>query len=232
MRKEPVIRSDDVLIDRYVSPADLDSFQGQSHKLLIKGFLEQMPRVEQVNDQKTSSNFPMRESSPEMSPLKSSALSTSMNLLSDKKSSAKFTAGSKVSTIKRLAASDLFSLQSKLSKLSKKATTDISRAADQHKVIFDWCLKSSNQMLQAMSYRHQKQFLRKLSDQVIGMQCLDLNTSQVGDWAALKETSDKFGDFQGRIDKTLDEIRTLVIERDLEADQLLDKYNHMLKSTD
>ena len=49
------------------------------------------------------------------------------------------------------------------------------------------------------------------------------------EWAILRHTSEDIGKLQSGIDQTLDKIRTKVLDRTLEADQLLEKYTLMLE---
>jgi hypothetical protein len=85
-------------------------------------------------------------------------------------------------------------------------------------------------MLSVMTLRHQKSFLRKVSDEVEGAKIFgELKDRRQEDWVILRDTSEAIGKLQGGIDQTLDKIRTKVLDRTLEADQLLKKYTLMLK---
>ena len=49
----------------------------------------------------------------------------------------------------------------------------------------------------------------------------DLKAEHKAEWGVLKETSKKIGDMQASIDQTLDKVRTKMLDRTLEADQLV-----------
>mmetsp|Transcript_36877 Transcript_36877/g.48452 ORF Transcript_36877/g.48452 Transcript_36877/m.48452 type:complete len:80 (+) Transcript_36877:584-823(+) len=65
-----------------------------------------------------------------------------------------------------------------------------------HEAVFEWCIQSASSMLKAMpTPRHQKNFVRKLSDQAqSATQNLlgDLQAGKQAEWDALKHTSDEF----------------------------------------
>ena len=71
---------------------------------------------------------------------------------------------------KRLTKTDLVLVQKQVSKLAKYAVLSLNEAGGQvgrqseHRLVFEWCIQSASQMLQAMTLRHQKQFIKKLND--------------------------------------------------------------------
>ena len=75
---------------------------------------------------------------------------------------------------KRMSKTELMRVQKKISSFAKQAVLDLKNESGgetvekdaEHKVVFDWCVQSASEMLQAMSMRHQKIFAKQVSDQV------------------------------------------------------------------
>ena len=76
-----------------------------------------------------------------------------------------------------------------------------------------------------MQPRHQKNFIRKLSDQVQGAQLLASQDHQnaFNNWTKLQNTSEEIGRLQASIDRTLDKVRGKMLEKCHESEQLLEK---------
>ena len=61
--------------------------------------------------------------------------------------------------------------------MAKKSVSILDKSAcaskqAEHDVVFDWCVKSAQQMLDVMTLRHKKSFVRKISDEVQGAKLL------------------------------------------------------------
>ena len=68
----------------------------------------------------------------------------------------------------RMTKTDLMLAQKQISKMAKQAVHLVDASSDkprsEHEAVFEWCVKSATCMLQVMQPRHQKSFVRKLSD--------------------------------------------------------------------
>lgn len=107
---------------------------------------------------------------------------------------------------------------------------DKSSKSKEHEAVFGWCVESVTLMLNVMPLQHQKNFLRKVSDEVEGTKIFnDLKQQHQKEWAVLRDTSEQISKLQDGIDTILDKVRTKVLGKTVEADQLLEKYRLMLE---
>ena len=125
-------------------------------------------------------------------------------------------------------------LHNQIGMLQKHTVEDMTRVQlnkkNIHDHVFNWCLKSAQQMLNVMSSRHQKSFLKKLNDQVSGDKLLnDLKNLHTKEFSALKQYNADIQKIQESIDKTLEKIKSKAVKRVHEDHQKIEQCSLMAK---